>query len=150
MPIQYWSDVAGAGPTLNPIGSAVINVVLFIWSRHTLAYPADTRRWINVGLTLVQRRMCLLGIVYLAYTRRWINVGLTLVQRRMCLLGIVYLAYTRQWINVGLTLVQRRMCLLGIVYLAYTRQWINVGLTLVQRRRLGYRHYTPQLITMIQ
>ena len=32
---------------------------------------------------------------------------------------------------------------------AYTRQWINVGWTLVQRRRQGYRHYTPQLISMI-
>ena len=48
--------------------------------------PADTRRWINVGLTLDQRR------------RRWTNVKPTLIQR----------ADTRCWINVGLTLDQRR------------------------------------------
>ena len=32
-------------------------------------FPANTRRWINVGLTLVQRR------------RRWTNVKPTLIQR---------------------------------------------------------------------
>ena len=42
--------------------------------------PADTRRWINVVSTLVQRR-----------TRRYTNVGLTLVQRR------------RRWTNINST-----------------------------------------------
>ena len=35
----------------------------------TIPLPADTRRWINVGLTLVQRR------------GRWTNVKPTLIQR---------------------------------------------------------------------
>ena len=35
-------------------------------------HPADTRRWINVDLTLVQRR------------RRWTNVKPTLIQRIVC------------------------------------------------------------------
>ena len=38
-------------------------------SKDSCCIPVDTRRWINVGLTLVQRR------------RRWTNVKSTLIQR---------------------------------------------------------------------
>ena len=45
-------------------------VASWITVKSKLSYiPADTRRWINVGLTLVQRR------------RRWTNVEPTLIQR---------------------------------------------------------------------
>ena len=40
-----------------------------IHHRASTNFPADTRRWINAGLTLVQRR------------RRWINIKTTLIQR---------------------------------------------------------------------
>ena len=46
------------------------------------AYPAGTRRWINVGLTLVNR------------LRRWTNVEPTLIPR------IVPAAYSADYVNV--------------------------------------------------
>ena len=53
------------------------------------------RRWINLGLALVQRRSCLSLEPHPSrhIARRWINLGLALVQRR------------RRWTNVNPTLM---------------------------------------------
>ena len=67
---------------------------------HTHTRPADTRRWINVGLTLVQR------------SRRWTNVKTTLIQRRVSAGNIrcspnavlIFGQRRRQWPSIKTTL----------------------------------------------
>ena len=83
--------------------SSILRINAAMYCDHLISYPTDTIRWINVGLTLVQRR------------RRWTNVKPTLIPR-------TYVASQPYWL-IRAALVDSRPHLSGVAYRDIIRPW---------------------------